>query len=125
MFCWLVLVIYSHKKNLWGLDPGEKNCSAEGGRPKSFVNMRGRCVRRSRDLGETERSDLKAGANVVPGGMDMAKRAGVGVGRRTNLVKAGADEAAAEVLAVVVWKAGVPGVNVEAKVGRKIAAVEV
>jgi len=116
-------VIYSHKKNLWGLDPGERVCSVEGGRPKSFVSMRGRCVQRRRDLKGGKQSDLKVGAKVVPGGMNMAKRTGVVVGRRANLVKAGTGEAAAEVLAVVAWKAGVPGVNVEAKVGRKVAAV--
>jgi hypothetical protein len=67
---------------------------------------------------------LKVGAKVVPGGMNMAKRTGVVVGRRANLVKAGTGEAAAEVLAVVAWKAGVPGVNVEAKVGKEVAAAE-
>ncbi|MHC4069190.1 MAG: hypothetical protein ACYSR8_06370 [Planctomycetota bacterium] len=81
-------------------------------------------MQRRRDLRETERSDLKAGANVVGGGMDMAKRAGVGVGRRANLLRAGADEAAAVALAVVAWKVGVPGVNVKAKVGREVAAAE-
>jgi hypothetical protein len=63
--------------------------------------MRGRCVRRSRDSGEAERSDLKAGANMVGGRMDMAKGAGAAIGGRANLVKAWADEAAAVALAVV------------------------
>ena len=123
-----MLVIYSHKKNLWGLDPGEKNCSAEGGRPKSFVSMRGRCVQRRRDLRETEQSDLKAGGSgilvkvtvLVVRGVVLVKEIFITKGATADLVKAGA----AEALVVVAWKAGVPGSNVEAKVGKEVAAAE-
>jgi hypothetical protein len=128
-----VLVIYSHKKNLLGLDPGEKNCSVEGGRPKSFVSMRGRCVQRRRDLRGGKRSDLKAGQSRIPievtvlvvRGVVLVKEIFITKGATADLVKAGADEVAAEALAGKVWKAGVPGSNVEAKVGREVVAVEV